>query len=75
MKKMIPVYALQVLMLGAFLFVSLRLLREVSAMHAEIERAQAERNSPFQEQKPIKVIVVNTPTVEVDNEPYVHIAP
>jgi hypothetical protein len=37
MKKMIPVYLLQILMLAAFLFVSRQVLNEMRSMKAEIQ--------------------------------------
>jgi len=36
MKKMIPVYLLQLAMIGAFVFVSIRLLKEVQALRTDL---------------------------------------
>jgi hypothetical protein len=65
MKKMIPVYILQVLMLAALIFMSIELLtvkRELVQMRTE----QASPSAPFGG-RALRVEVVNTPTVEIDN--------
>lgn len=43
MKKMIPVYILQLAMLATFVFLSLQLLREVHAMKVEITNIRREQ--------------------------------
>jgi hypothetical protein len=46
MKKMIPVYLLQILMLAAFLFVSKQVLNEIRSMKTEIKAELANTKQP-----------------------------
>jgi hypothetical protein len=46
MKKMIPVYLLQILMLAAFLFVSRQVLNEMRSMKTEIKAELANTKQP-----------------------------
>jgi hypothetical protein len=61
MKKMIPVYLLQLAMLGAFLFVSLSLLAEVRALKAELIDVKGSFKDPISvDDTAIRVKVINS---------------
>ena len=65
MKKMIPVYVLQLAMLAMFVFVSFRVLREMESIREEIQASTGAvtESGPRQPRSApaMRVIVVNEP--------------
>jgi len=92
MKKMIPVYILQLIMVGTFAIVGYKLSRQLDAINSRVSTMIEDQRgeTPFPT-RPIRVEVVNTPTVDINgpvdvnvgdtldvnviNEPTVDIAP
>jgi len=69
MNKMIPVYALLTAILVTCLLFGFLLLRKAEAMRVElagVRREQGRASDPFRIGPPLRVEVVNTPTVRVD---------
>jgi hypothetical protein len=67
MKKMIPVYLLQILMLAAILFIGKQVSNEMASIKIELARGKSTMNTPRSLDEPImRVQVVNSRPVPVE---------
>lgn len=71
MKRMLPVYILQIAMIATFAFVGYRITNKLASIDARMAAAQEQREQlEFRSgfgAAPLQVEVVNTPTVEVES--------
>ena len=68
MRKMIPVYILQILMLAAFLLVGYRISSQLTTIEEKVFTVDQNRNRPARGGGVVtQVEVVNRPIVSVDN--------
>lgn len=70
MKKMIPVYALLTVLIGALIFSVFRLTQHLAVIEGELagirrEQVKATVGRPSRDDPILRVMVVNTPTVNV----------
>lgn len=61
MKKMIPVYVLQIAMLATFVFVSLKVLREMQSIKTELAATKADSAARQPRTAPAMRVVVMNP--------------